>query len=224
MSALLWDWNEHWSFPVLWPLLTFPNLLEYWVQHFNSTFFFFFFSLWNSWTVIPSHPLTWFVIMLPKTHLTSHCKLSGSRWTNTPSWLSGSLRTFPYSSVYSCHFFLISPASIRSLSFLPFIVPIFAWNVYLVSLIFLKRSLVFSILLFSSISLHCLLKKAFLSLLAILWDSEFRWVYLPFSPLPFTSLLFSAICKASSDKHFGFSHFFFLGMVLVTTSYTMLWT
>ena len=23
----LWDWNENWSFPVLWPLLSFPNLL-----------------------------------------------------------------------------------------------------------------------------------------------------------------------------------------------------
>ena len=25
--ALLWDWNESWLFPVLWPLLSFPNLL-----------------------------------------------------------------------------------------------------------------------------------------------------------------------------------------------------
>ena len=29
--ALLWDWNENWPFPVLWPLLSFPNLLAYWV-------------------------------------------------------------------------------------------------------------------------------------------------------------------------------------------------
>ena len=29
--ALLWDWNENWPFPVLWPLLRFPNLLAYWV-------------------------------------------------------------------------------------------------------------------------------------------------------------------------------------------------
>ncbi|KAB0344935.1 hypothetical protein FD754_021861, partial [Muntiacus muntjak] len=33
-----------------------------------------------------------------------------------------------------------------------------------------------------------------------------------------------AICKASSDNHFTFLHFFFLGMVLITTSYTMLGT
>ena len=37
--VLLWDWNENWSFWVLWPLLSFPNLLTYWVQHFNSIIF-----------------------------------------------------------------------------------------------------------------------------------------------------------------------------------------
>ena len=34
--AFLWDWNENWPFPVLWPLLSFPDLLAYWVQHFHS--------------------------------------------------------------------------------------------------------------------------------------------------------------------------------------------
>ena len=34
-TALLWDWNENWPFPVLWPLLSFPNLLTYWVQHYS---------------------------------------------------------------------------------------------------------------------------------------------------------------------------------------------
>ena len=29
-------WNKNWPFPVLWPLLSFPNLLAYWVQHFHS--------------------------------------------------------------------------------------------------------------------------------------------------------------------------------------------
>ena len=37
--SFLWDWNENWSFPVLWPLLSFPNLLAYWVQHFHSIIF-----------------------------------------------------------------------------------------------------------------------------------------------------------------------------------------
>ena len=35
--AFLWDWNENWPFPVLWPLLSFPNFLAYWVQHFHFT-------------------------------------------------------------------------------------------------------------------------------------------------------------------------------------------
>ena len=90
-------------------------------------------------------------------------------------------------------------------------------------LTFLKRSLIFPILLFPSISLHWSLRKAFLSLLAILWNSAFRWIYLSFSPLPFTSLVFPAICKASSDNHFAFLHFFFVGMVLITASYIMSW-
>ena len=27
--VFLWGWNENWPFPVLWPLLSFPNLLAY---------------------------------------------------------------------------------------------------------------------------------------------------------------------------------------------------
>ena len=37
--AFLWDWNENWPFPVLCPLLSFPNFLAYWVQHFHSIIF-----------------------------------------------------------------------------------------------------------------------------------------------------------------------------------------
>ena len=37
--AFLWDWNENWPFPVLWSLLSFPNLLAYWVQPFHSITF-----------------------------------------------------------------------------------------------------------------------------------------------------------------------------------------
>ena len=37
--AFLWDWNENWPFLVLWPLLIFPNLLAYWVQHLHSIIF-----------------------------------------------------------------------------------------------------------------------------------------------------------------------------------------
>ena len=31
--AFLWDWNENWPFPVLWPRLSFPNLLACWVPY-----------------------------------------------------------------------------------------------------------------------------------------------------------------------------------------------
>ena len=65
------------------------------------------FSIWNSSTGIPSLPLALFVVMLPKTHLTLHSKMSGPRWVISPSWLFGSLKFFLYSSsVYSCHLFL----------------------------------------------------------------------------------------------------------------------
>ena len=168
--VFLWDWNENWPFPVLWPLLSFPNLLTYLVQHFHSIIF----RIWNSSSGISSPPVALFEVMFPKAHLTLHSRTSGSRWMSTPSWLSGLWRYFLYSSVYSCHLFLMSSASVRSIQFLSFIKPIFAWSVPLVSLIFLKWSLVFPILLFSSISLHWSLRKAFLSLLAgIYWQLTF---------------------------------------------------
>ena len=94
-------------------------------------------------------------------------------------------------SVYSCNL-LIPSASVRFIPFLSFTLPIFAWNIPLVSLIFLKRSLVYPTLLSSSISLHWSLRKAFLSLLAILWNSAFKWVYLPFF-LGFLLLFFSQL-------------------------------
>ena len=34
--AFLWDWDENWPFPVLWPLPSFLTLLAYWVQPFHS--------------------------------------------------------------------------------------------------------------------------------------------------------------------------------------------
>ena len=38
-TAFLWDWNENWPFPVLWPLPSFLNLLAYWVQDLHSIIF-----------------------------------------------------------------------------------------------------------------------------------------------------------------------------------------
>ena len=101
--------------------------------------------------------------MLPKAHLTSHFRMSGFRWVITPSWLSGSWGSFLYSaSVYSCHLFLISSVSVRSLPFLSFIVPIFAWKFPLISLIFLKSS---------SLS-HSIVFLYFCALITLHWTVE----------------------------------------------------
>ena len=83
-----------------------------------------------------------------------------------------------------------------------------------------KISLVFPILLLSSIFLHCSLKVFFFFLISPCSSLEI----FPFLPCPFISLLYSAICKASPESHFAFLHFFFFGMVLVTTFYTVLQT
>ena len=99
------------------------------------------FRIWNGSIGIPSPSLVLFIVMFPKAHLTSHSRMSGSKWVMTPSCLSGSWRYFFYSSsVYSCHLFLIYFASVRSILFLFFIEPIFAWNIPLVSLILTLNS------------------------------------------------------------------------------------
>ena len=128
--------------------------------------------------------------------------MSGSRWVITPSWLSRSWISFLYSSVYSCHLFLISSAYVRSLPFLSFIVPIFTWNSPLVSLIFFKTSLVFPI-----VSLYFFALIAEEGLLISPCYSLELWIQMGISFLfsfAFTSLLFTAICKASSESHFAF--------------------
>ena len=48
----------------------------------------------NSSTGSPSPPLALFIVILLKALLTSHFRMSGSRWMTTPSWLSGSWRCF----------------------------------------------------------------------------------------------------------------------------------
>ena len=82
------------------------------------------FRIWNSSTGIPSPPLALFLVILPEAHITSHSRMSGSGWMITPSWLSGSWRSFLYSSsVYSCHFFLISSALLATYDFCPLLSP-----------------------------------------------------------------------------------------------------
>ena len=77
--AFLWDWNENWPFPVLGPLLSFQICWRIECSTFTASSF----RIWNSSTGIPSPPLALFVVILPKAHLTSHSRMSGSRWVIT---------------------------------------------------------------------------------------------------------------------------------------------
>ena len=102
------------------------------------------FRIWNSSTEIPSPPLALFVVMLSKAHLTLHCRMSGSRWViKSLSWrfFCTVLLCILATSYYLL--LLLGPYH-----FCSFFEPIFAWNILLLSLIFLKRSPIFPILLF----------------------------------------------------------------------------
>jgi len=159
--------------------------------------------------------------MLPEAHLTSYSKMSCSRLVITLLWLSGSLRSLLYSSsVYLCYLFLILSAPVRSIPFLSFFVPTFAWNFPLAFLIFLKRTLVFPILLFSSL---CIVYLRSLSCLSLLF---FGILHSDGSIFPFlfylSLLFFSQLCVRPPQT--TILHFFFLRIFLITASCTMLWT
>ena len=94
--AFVWDWNENlfqscghrWVFQICWHIeCSIFTASSFWI--------------WNSPTGILSPPLALFVVMLSKAHLTSHSRMSGCGWVITPSWLSGSWRSFLCSSSYS---------------------------------------------------------------------------------------------------------------------------
>ena len=90
VGVALLDWNN-WPFPDLWPLLSFPNCWHIEGSNLTASSF----RIWNSSAGVPSPPLALFIVMLPKAHLTSHSRMSDSRWVTTSS-LSRSLRSFLY--------------------------------------------------------------------------------------------------------------------------------
>ena len=161
--------------------------------------------------------------MLPKAHLTSQSRISGVRAVTTALWLSWLLRLFLYnSSVYSCYLFFISSGSIRSYHFCPLWCPSLHENVPFVSPIFLKRSLVFPILLLFSIFLHCLNKTLYPSLL-FSGTLHLVGISFPFSfAFRFSSYL-SYLYGLLRQPLCPFA-FIFLEMVLITASCTMLQT
>ena len=123
--------------------------------------------------------------------------------------------------MYSCHLLLISSASVGSILFLSYTEPIFSWNTPLVSLIFLKRCLVFPFYCFPLFL--CTDPKGRLSYISLLFFGTLHSDGSIFAFFLFFSLLFTAFYKASSDSHFAFLHFFSLQMFLISASCTVSW-
>ena len=184
-----------------------------------------FFRIWNSSAGIPSPPLTLFVGMLPKAHLTSHSRMSGSRWVFTPSWLSGSLRSFTsllailwnsvfrwvqFSSVTRLCLILCDPMDCNT----PDLPVHYQLPKFTQTHVHWVRDAIQPSHPLSSPSPPAFSLSQHQGQMGISFLFSFAF--------HFSSLLFSTICKASSDNHFAFLPFFFLGMVLITASCTVL--
>ena len=74
--AFFEDWNENWPFPVLWPLCWVFQM--YWHNDCSSLTASCF-RIWNSSAGILSPPLALFIVIIPKAHLSSYSRMSGSR-------------------------------------------------------------------------------------------------------------------------------------------------
>ena len=94
------------------------------------------------------------------------------------------------SSVYSCHLFLISSASFRSLPLLSFIMTIHAWNVSMISPAFLKRSLIFLTSFYCFPLFHCIVHLRRPSYLSLPFSETLHSVWYIFPIFPCLSLLF----------------------------------
>ena len=124
------------------------------------------------------------------------------------------MNTFFCSSVYSCHSFLISSASVLYCAHLCMKSSLGICN-FLEEISCLSHSIVF-LYFFALITEEGFLISPCYSLeLFIQMSISF------FFSFAFTCFLFTAICKASSDNHFAFLHFFFLKMILIPASCTM---
>jgi len=151
--------------------------------------------------------------------------MSGSRWVTIPLWLSGLWRSFCI--VLMC---ILATSS----HYLLLLLGPYHFCVVYCAHICMKCSHGISSFLEEISSLyHCIIFLYFFALI-----TEKTFLISPCYPLELCiqmgiSFLFSfafhfssftAICKASSDNHFAFLHFFFLGMVLIPASCTISWT
>ena len=148
------------------------------------------FRIWNSSVGIPSPPPALFIVMLPKAHLNSLSRMSGSRWVIIPSWLYGSLRYFLHNNfVCSCLLFLISSAFVGPYCFYPYCAHLcmkcsLGISNFLEEMSSPSHSLVFLYFFASITEKGCLISPCYI------WNSSFRWVSLSLSHLSLVSLLF----------------------------------
>ena len=70
--AFLWDWNENWLFQSCGHCWVFQICWHIECSTFTASSS----KIWNTLTGIPSPPLTLFIVMLPKAHLTSHSRIT----------------------------------------------------------------------------------------------------------------------------------------------------
>ena len=80
-AELFQSCGDYWDFQLCWHID-------------NSAYRALSFKIWNSSTRMPSPPLALFIVVLPKAHLPSHSRMSGSRWVIIPTSLSGSWRYY----------------------------------------------------------------------------------------------------------------------------------
>ena len=150
--------------------------------------------------------------------LTSHSKMSGSTWVITPSWLSVSWRSFLYSSsMYSCRFFLISSVSALYCAHLCMKCSLGISN-FLEEISSLSHFNCFALFL-------CTVHFGRLSYLSLLFSGTLH----SFGSLfPFLCLLLlflsQLFIRPLQTTILGIFLFFFLGMVLIKASRTMLRT
>ena len=175
MSAIVW-WLAHSLVP---PFLgigiridLFQSCGHCWVfqicWHFKcNTFMVSAFRVLDGSTGIPSHPLALLTAVLPRPTWLQLQNVALGGW---PCYCSNLVHLDLFCAVLPCILSISSWSlqSTRSLPFISFIMPMFGQNVPLISLVFLKRSLVFLLLLFSSGFIPCSLKKAFFSLWVVL--------------------------------------------------------
>ena len=143
--------------------------------------------------------------MLPKAHLTSHSRMSGSRaWSHHHDYLG---HEDLFCTVLLC-ILATCLASFRSIQFLSFVEPIFAWNIPLVSLIFLKKSFLFyDFCLFLCIDHWGRLSYLSLLFFGTLHSSGYIFPFL----LCFSLLFFSQLFVRPPQTAFCFFAFLFRG-------------